>query len=78
MALNKTLLTTQIKGLFSDALEKTGDQDQAIQEVADQLAGIIDGYIKSATITIPSGTINVVGPGGASTNPAPVTTAIIT
>lgn len=50
--LNKTELKQSIHELLGDMRKRTEVSDD---EFAERLAGIIDEYIKSATITVPAG-----------------------
>ena len=50
--LNKTELKQSIRALLTDMRERTEVSDD---EFAERMAGIIDAYIKSATVTVPSG-----------------------
>lgn len=52
MPLVKATLKTSILGLLTGMRDKTEISDD---EFADKLAGAIDTYIKSATITVPAG-----------------------
>lgn len=51
MALVVSNLKATIKGLLADMSERT-DKDVAADEFAGRLATAIDGYIRSATITV--------------------------
>ena len=59
MPLNKSKLEQEINSLLSDMRTRTEVSDG---EFSRRLAGIIDGYIKSATITVPAGiTVSTAG-----------------
>lgn len=77
MALNKPKFQTDVKNLLDVMFSKTDNPDQARKFFADELVNLIDGYIKSATITLPIATVNVTGTAAAQTNPAPIVSAII-
>lgn len=75
MALVKATLKTQIKTLMTDMRTRESNADD---EFADRLATLIDGYIKSATITVPAGipvstTGTAVAQTGASVSPETAT-----
>jgi|WetSurMetagenome_2_1015567.scaffolds.fasta_scaffold736009_2 hypothetical protein len=61
MALNKTTLAIELKAVFDgvspEAMGVT-DPDRLRQKVANEIADVIDAYIKSATVTVAAG-INV-------------------
>ncbi len=52
MALVKQTLETQIKALLQDMASRTDNQEQAMSDLAAQLATIIDSYVKTATVTV--------------------------
>ncbi len=58
MALNKTALAASLKAIFdgvSPEVSGITDPAQLRQKVANELADVIDTYIKSATVTVASG-----------------------
>jgi hypothetical protein len=58
MALNKTLLAQQLKAVFDGVSpEATGITDPAVlrQKMADDMATVIDAFVKSATVTVATG-----------------------
>ena len=71
--LNKTELKQSIRALLTDMRERTEVSDD---EFAERLAGIIDAYIKSATVTVPSGI--PVSTAGSATSQTGATTATAT
>lgn len=71
MALIKTVLKSGIKQLLTDM--QTRDSD-AMDEFADRLAGLIDTYVKSATITV-NGVVTV-GSAATQTQSIPVVATI--
>ncbi|MBS5643373.1 MAG: hypothetical protein KHW63_05585 [Alistipes sp.] len=52
MPLNKQKFKNDILSLLTQMRERTEKSDE---EFAERLASLIDGYIKSATITVPAG-----------------------
>lgn len=53
-----TLIKTQLKASIidlMDALKTQDDQSASIEKFADEFSTIVDDYIKSATIIVPSG-----------------------
>lgn len=55
MPLNKDLLQSQIKQAFKDQQTKTQDPDAALEDLAQKIAAAVDAFVKSATVTVPSG-----------------------
>lgn len=72
MALDKTTFTASIKTLLDTTFADTGNSQAARDNFANELADRIDAYIKSATITIPSGAVIVMGTAVTQNNPAPI------
>lgn len=76
MALVPSTLAAAIKGALDAAMEASEDPEANVVQIrndyANAVADAIDEYIKTLTITIGIGSISVSGPGGASTNPAPI------
>ena len=71
--LNKTELKQSIHELLGEMRKRTEVCDD---EFAERLAGIIDAYIKSATVTVPSGI--PVSTAGTATSQTGATTATAT
>lgn len=55
MPLNKDLLQSQIKQAFKDQQTKTQDPDAALEDLAQKIAAALDAFVKSGTVTVPSG-----------------------
>lgn len=77
MALVKGALAKQIEAFIKTQASKTQeDSDAAIKQFAENLEEQVYGSIKSVTITIPTGLINVTGANGGGpvvcTNAAPI------
>jgi len=72
MSLKATTLSNDMKAFITqvNAL-KQEDKDKAIDEFCQKLESVVYTAIRSLTLTIPSGAIQVVGQGSA-TNPAPI------
>lgn len=70
MALNKAQLNKDLKSLFSD-LSSSEDKERSIERFSSGLADLIDGYIKTATVSTsvtgacatPSGAGTITGSG---------------
>ena len=73
MALNKGTLKADIKSLLTSNAESE-DKTQSLEYFSSGLADIIDGYVKSQTITV-SGVVTV-GSAATQTQTAPVTATI--
>lgn len=71
MALIKANLKNEIKGILTDMRNKEQVSDEVF---AEKLSTAIDGYIKSATITV-AGVVTV-GSAATQTQTAPVTATI--
>ena len=78
MATNQPALKAAVLSLLNTGIANTTDQETALDTFAETLATLITAEIKAATVTLPLGTVNVAGGAGTMTNPAPITTAIIT
>lgn len=72
MALNKPTFIASIKTLLDTTFADTGNSQTARDNFANELADRIDAYIKSATITIPSGAVIVTGTAATQNNPEPI------
>jgi hypothetical protein len=82
MALNDVVFATNLKTLF-DKMEtlKPGDIPMTKQEIADELAALIDTQIKTLTVTmvIPQSSVIVAADGGVpNPSPLPVTQVSVT
>jgi hypothetical protein len=69
--LNKPALKASLLKLFTSQDTET-DLAASREAVADQLATLIDAYVRSATVVIAPSTIQIIAGGTAGTNPAPV------
>lgn len=71
MPLNKTTLAAGIKALQDDLYADTGrTPEQARTHYANQLADLIDTFVKSATVTVPGSGLVAPGGGGSVTGTA--------
>lgn len=70
--LNKTELQADILALLQDMAGRETDPFGARMHFATELANLIDLYIKSAQVTIPSGAIVTTGTATTQSNAAPV------
>lgn len=52
MALNKALLTQQIKKAFLDQKVKTSNPDEAINDLATKIANAVDAYVRAAQVPV--------------------------
>ncbi|MFS2189810.1 hypothetical protein ACCC92_24250 [Mucilaginibacter sp. Mucisp84] len=66
MSLNKEQLEEDLSGLFDDTLADQGSEADSKELFVKRLAGIIDGYVKSAKVVYSGGLIAPSG-GGAVT-----------
>lgn len=76
MALNKTTLATAIKAgidaAFTAAANSETTPESVRQNYANAIADAFDTYVKTATITLAPGTIQVQGSPSAQANVAPL------
>lgn len=78
MALNQATLKAQILVLLNESFAKTDDPAAALDDFAEELSAQITAHIKTATITLPIGSVVVTGTAATQTNPAPIVGAVIT
>ena len=76
MALNKNQLKNDIRSLLDNMSERQDNPEQSREDFAQQLSTLIDSYIKSATISIPTLTVQVNTATGTGTT-VPATTSTI-
>lgn len=76
MALNLTKFKSDLKKDLKTAAEANSKNDvtlnQALERLANVVADNVDAYIKTMTITIASGLVQVQGSPSAQTNAAPI------
>lgn len=72
MPLNKTQLQTDILALLNNSYSETENGAQVRIDFANSLGDLIDAYVKSARITVPSGVVLVSGTATNQSNPAPI------
>ena len=71
MPKNRAQFKAELIDLAEDILLET-NAETAKEDYNERLSTLVDDYIDSITITIPTGAIIVVGPMGTSTNTAPI------
>jgi len=76
MALNLTKFKSDLKNDLKTAAEANSKNDvtldQALERLANVVADNVDAYIRTMTITIASGLVQVQGSPSAQTNAAPI------
>ena len=70
--LNKAQLQTDILALLNASYSETENGAQVRQDFANSLGDLIDAYVKSARITIPSGAVIVTGTASTQNNPSAI------
>lgn len=76
MALNIETLKQNLKESLKAAAEQNASEattiEAAMNRLAEAIAGPVDAYIKTMTITIATGTVQVQGTAAAQSNVAPI------
>lgn len=76
MALNLTAFKSSLKAALKEAADDNSADgvtlDEAMGNLADAIASEVDAYIKTMTITLASGVVQVEGTASAQTNVAPI------